>query len=973
GHAAGAAGNAARAAAAAGAFAYFSPEVVDRVAHPVDPAALHPLTVAMSAETRRAAAAAARVNVVAGAHVLPAHAVLYARSVAAALGAPAGWVTADEAAHAALRAVVAVQQGAAAAPAVVAVINGPGALLGLGPVPGGILAAWMATATANAALGTVAAGNAAALAGRTARAAAAAAAFAGQAGAAAAGVVQTALEPAHFGLVQGRPPFAPGERFVLLNGDANYDYVRSLQPHGAPPVLPVVVGMTAMHHGSYMENNGEFLAVNHIPWAPGSAAAGAPAVADAVGAGSTASAVTAVANHLAGAPVAGLLTHVAHAGASAAAAVLAASYEQVQAVNAAEVARLVGNDYNNLAAGTAAAVQSTLAPAAEAAEVAVAAILGTRTRIGTGSAQDYAEAAAAARVRLRGAALAFEAVDALMVEAVVKTLEFGAATAVGLVAGMVPGGAAANTLLFARPVAADLAIRLGVAALVPATAANVARAAVRAVMSAMAGAPNVAADINGAGALGGVAIAPLVTPLTANRAESTARAALAVVRTGAVAVGRAVAAVGQVDAAVDPLAPAFTALYARPVAAALAASVPAPTAADAALAAVRAVIAALRQAPLGLDALRDDLKPAAVALIVNGGGGPAAGPANLGVNAGVLGVALAGGAPLATAESALATVKRGSAHTMEAVRQRAQYAAMAFSAARCGEIETAVEAVHPSLATLGVSHPMVAFAGVGAAALTPANVEVAVVQAARFTVPAFDNPPLPAAYVLVVSRLARAAAAAAAVAVNPALPPVANQEMDAALVGLGLAPPLGDVATLRGDVAAVMATALGAAWPAPVTIQAAAREAAINAMIGEAQRQAGVSGKAIDAALRAVEQQTTAPAAAAAAVAGGPSPGRIAYSYGVLTGNDHCYPAETLGNLGHPHPLSVAEYEARGWTMRRNTSLVANHGGRQGDANVAHLMGHVALGWNAAADQNQAVGLVNVGACLACGQRALNA
>ncbi|NMO15130.1 hypothetical protein HPC49_04315 [Pyxidicoccus fallax] len=70
---------------------------------------------------------------------------------------------------------------------------------------------------------------------------------------------------------------------------------------------------------------------------------------------------------------------------------------------------------------------------------------------------------------------------------------------------------------------------------------------------------------------------------------------------------------------------------------------------------------------------------------------------------------------------------------------------------------------------------------------------------------------------------------------------------------------------------------------------------------------------------------------------------RIAYSYGVghAPPHEHYYRASP-GDLGHPHPVAVAHYEAHGWTGRLNTPQLA-HQSTQPDN--AHPHGHVALGW----------------------------
>lgn len=74
--------------------------------------------------------------------------------------------------------------------------------------------------------------------------------------------------PAPPALNAGHAPHAGDERFILLNGDAEYQYVPSMQV----PKRPSVVGMTAMHHGAIYECT-TFLQGPSIPFAPGSRAA----------------------------------------------------------------------------------------------------------------------------------------------------------------------------------------------------------------------------------------------------------------------------------------------------------------------------------------------------------------------------------------------------------------------------------------------------------------------------------------------------------------------------------------------------------------------------------------------------------------------------------------------------------------------------------------------------------------------------
>lgn len=180
-------------------------------------------------------------------------------------------------------------------------------------------------------------------------------------------------------------------------------------------------------------------------------------------------------------------------------------------------------------------------------------------------------------------------------------------------------------------------------------------------------------------------------------------------------------------------------------------------------------------------------------------------------------------------------------------------------------------------------------------------------------------------------------------------------------------------------VSAVMAMEISTAWPGAVNLGKVARTAAESAILGEAQRLGGRTSIELAAALDVVANNKTAAAAAAAAV--GNASGPIAYSYGVNHADVHCYLAPTLGNLGHPHPLAIAQYEARGWTNRRNAASNANHVASQGD--VVNPRGHVGLGWSFGGDvpltRLNAVGThghvgaggsgqLRVPACATCGQ-----
>jgi hypothetical protein len=973
GAAPGAVGHGARITAVQGGLNALQVAVLERVTAPIDPGPLGAgMTVDVSAPAVRARLALLQVPLeIAGAMVVPpVNTRLHAEVVAAALATSSGpGLTAIDAARAALRAVIAeLNAPGGGVGGRVAIVNGGGVYAGINALGGGALVAHEAGNTVAAAIASVAAGNALTAVGAQARATAAAAAFVAALQVPdRANMIRTAGEPTNFQLTPGRALFSAGERYVLLNGDADYDFIGSLAPAAPGAALPVVVGMTAVHHGAIIvDERGTFLEGRRIPWAPGTAASGVPAVAAAHPANSLAAAITRVTNHVAGAPVANLKTRVCHAGAAAAAALYATGADYQIAGDAASQGLLIGGAWQNLAQGVAAAVLDTLLAPPEAGEVAIAAVLGTATRVNTANAHQFAQAASAARVRLRGPANPFVVVTGLLVECIAKTGNPLAAAALAALPAEVLGGAPANTATLAAPVAADLALRAGATL----TAQTVARAAVRAtiaVLNGAVGAPAVVAVINGAGALAGANV--LVGALTAARATSTAEAAIAVVQAGAARVQEGGLAVAQVA----PNTPGVmnVSLVACNVAAALATSVAGIPAVDAARAAVRAALVLQSPWLYGLAGMRADLLQAEVALVVNGGGGPGGGAANLVVGMAVLGAALAAPVAAAVARAAIGTDSVGGATTVQAHQYRGLAAATGLNGSRCKVIEDAVAAVAPALATSLVSVPTLALGA--AVALNDVNVENTTVQGSTFRMDGFAAavPDNQGTLRPIIARLARAARGAASTAVAMG-PPVVNAELDAACVSLGTVLPGGALANLRANVSAVMALPVVAPGGAVATLQDVAREAAFLAMIGEAERASGIAASRIQAGIEAVGHNTVAAATAASLVPAGPSPGRIAYSYGVMPGNVHCHAASTLGDLGHPHPLAVAEYEARGWTVRRNTPLNANHAGRQGDAAGAHLRGHVSLGWDHVNDQNRAAGAVNVGACGACGQVALN-
>jgi phenylpyruvate tautomerase PptA (4-oxalocrotonate tautomerase family) len=113
----------------------------------------------------------------------------------------------------------------------------------------------------------------------------------------------------------GAAAVAPNEGFVLLTGDAFYDHVPS-----STGVPPIVVGMTAAHHGSAQADN-ERLGGQGIPWAPGSRQARAAHRAGNANGGVTNAAVDAAMALTAGAVHATVLAETTRAVAAAVAAV----------------------------------------------------------------------------------------------------------------------------------------------------------------------------------------------------------------------------------------------------------------------------------------------------------------------------------------------------------------------------------------------------------------------------------------------------------------------------------------------------------------------------------------------------------------------------------------------------------------------------------------------------------------------------
>ena len=83
---------------------------------------------------------------------------------------------------------------------------------------------------------------------------------------------QAALRPARHALppiVEGTGKFKHGQKFVLLNGDADFAFIPSMRRTRR---RPEIVAMTAMHHGAIYEC-GETLSSWHLPIAPTSRAA----------------------------------------------------------------------------------------------------------------------------------------------------------------------------------------------------------------------------------------------------------------------------------------------------------------------------------------------------------------------------------------------------------------------------------------------------------------------------------------------------------------------------------------------------------------------------------------------------------------------------------------------------------------------------------------------------------------------------
>ncbi|HEX7149899.1 MAG TPA: hypothetical protein VF618_00310 [Thermoanaerobaculia bacterium] len=867
---------------------------------------------------------------------------VFAETVAAALSRRDPGLAANVAAIAALRGVIAVELGAVGAGPVATLINNAHPLGCAAPnIAGAPLLAPLATEVANAAINVVAAGGGGAAANRDARDNAAAAALH------VAPDMVTAAQDAAWPLTvrAGRAPFAPGERYALLNGDADFGAIPSTQPVAPNQTMPMVVAMTAMHHGSFIED-GHFIESTRIPWAPGTPAA-AQATNASVAPASLAESVRAVTDGLVGVGLPGLKGHLAHAGAAAASAIYAAHADSINGGRAAEAALLTGNWAPAFASAAAAAVVTALNAPAEAGEIAIAAVHAAATRIGASYARDFVQAAQAARVSIRAGLLFHE----VRLQPAFAAGLFGNATstAVAGLVGALGGAPPGNTQIVAEGVAAIADLELGNRA-----PADVAQAALRIAISTLQG-DNVATAAGNAyagGALGcGCALpggtrraqiphndllglAGIAAELAANIAGLTAARAAAGAVPAIVAMFGGFAAVvfGGENAAM------------RTAAAWAVADLAGLPAAVIARAATRAVVSAAKGGDL-----------ATTAGMINSGV-TAIGP--VGNTTFVNTLASIGAGPLpanvtrAVAHAAIQTLLFGAGTNWVQQLSRAELTAGAFNLATADHIATAVRAVQPPLATTLVSLPSFFVGLTPAAAVTGANIEAAVLGATAFQPIGFTGPTITPTYRALIARIARAAHAAAAAAAG------VGNECNAAEAALGQ--PMANA----GNVQALMA--LPANQAVGITLADTARSAAYLAMVGEAERRSNLEGADIAAAVDAVRHNTIPAATAAGNVAAGFGPGALAYSYGVMPPSGHCYTnSSTLGGLGHPHPLAIAEYEARGWTRRHNTSIRANHGGRQGDA--ASPRGHAALEWDFINDRPHAIGNVIVH-CAVCGQ-----
>lgn len=740
---------------------------------------------------------------------------------------------------------------------------------------------------------------------------------------------------ANFTIIPTAAPFAPGERYALLNGDADFNVLPSLQPVAANAPLPLVVAMTAMHHGSFIED-GLFLESGRIPWAPGTAEAGVPNNA-AIGWApqSLAHSIADVTDHLNGVAIGGLAASLAHVGAAAASAVLVGHFYL-----AAQWANLLVNPdkRNNFAAGAAAAAVCTMNAPAEAGEVALAAVHACATRLGAGSTFQFVQSAALVRAHIRGTGILFHELQTYAVHAVAASGNlFAGAGAMGQVAtvvGGLPGPPPANTQALAMPVAA-----LGTTQNAFVASATMALAAVRAVIATINGVADVATAIWSGDGLGCGAAVP--AGMIAQDCIELAKAAKAIVAAGPARVAAAMAAVGAVPgAAAVGLPVLWPTDTARILAAALG------MADRAGLAAGRIAQAAVRAAV----AVEQNVGNAVlVVAAINSG------VANIGAHAPATLAGAGGNLPgrVATGLAQAAAAVNGLPYAVHYLRYqaRAEAAVWAMNQAAVEDIVAIVRAPHRPVATLLVGVPAYFVGAHVALALGHANVEQEARTSADYLPEGFSGDRTMGLHDLqlcaVLAELAHAGAAAAAGLGN---------ECNAAEAALGIAPGL--AATVSAQLAFPASTAFGN------TLNDTARLAAYYAMIGEAQHLSGIAAERIEAVIDAELTGTRAAAGNAAAVGGGA--GIIAYSYGVMPPNRHCYTnAKTIGGLGHPHPLAINHYRAHGWTNRRNTSMRANHGGVQSDNSAR---GHASMEWNAGADAPVAAAVVAIPACPTCGQ-----
>ncbi|HYC91560.1 MAG TPA: hypothetical protein VEO54_20235 [Thermoanaerobaculia bacterium] len=137
-------------------------------------------------------------------------------------------------------------------------------------------------------------------------------------------------------------------------------------------------------------------------------------------------------------------------------------------------------------------------------------------------------------------------------------------------------------------------------------------------------------------------------------------------------------------------------------------------------------------------------------------------------------------------------------------------------------------------------------------------------------------------------------------------------------------------------------------WPPifqAVGIGTTAATAATLAAIAVAAHNAGLDPEVVESAVRAASRGRHV---GATAVRLQPQARTVCYPYGVSVRNNRGFHAYARhGNFGHPHPLAIAKYEAKGWTVRLNACAAAQHAGVQG-SNAPR--GHIALGWDVGND-----------------------